>query len=119
MKGAGDMDTKDPADVTEEYERALKKGKTDRYILRLYIAGSNHQSSVAIENVKRICDKRLKGRYELEIIDIYQERPGDLNDLILAAPTLIKELPLPLRRVIGDMSREEKVLVALNLLPGT
>jgi circadian clock protein KaiB len=104
-------------DVTAEYEAALEKRKTDHYVLRLYIAGNNLRSQTAVENVKKICEEYLKGRYELEVIDIYQDRTKNLVDLVLAAPTLIKRLPLPLRRVIGDMSRKEKVLVGLDLIP--
>ncbi|MGD0079987.1 MAG: circadian clock KaiB family protein [Methanoregula sp.] len=104
-------------DVTAEYETALVKRKTDHYMLRLYIAGNNRRSQIAVENVKKICEEYLKGRYELEVIDIYQDRTKNLVDLVLAAPTLIKKLPLPLRKVIGDMSRKEKVLVGLDLVP--
>jgi circadian clock protein KaiB len=103
-------------DVTAEYETALEKMKTDRYVLRLYIAGNNFRSQTAVENVKKICEEYLKGRYELEVIDIYQDRNKNLVDLVLAAPTLIKRLPLPLRRVIGDMTRKEKVLIGLDLI---
>jgi len=104
-------------DVTAEYEKALEKKKTEHYVLRLYIAGNNPRSQIAVGNVKKICEESLKGRYELEIIDIYQNRTKNPVDLVLAAPTLIKELPLPLRRVIGDMTRKEKVLVGLDLVP--
>ena len=104
-------------DVTAEYEAALVKRKTDRYVLRLYIAGNNSRSQTAVENVKKICEEYLKGRYELEVIDIYQDRTENLVDLVLAVPTLIKKLPLPLRRVIGDMTRKQKVLVGLDLVP--
>jgi circadian clock protein KaiB len=103
-------------DVTAEYEAALLKRKTDYYVLRLYIAGNNLRSQAAVENVKKICEEYLKERYELEVIDIYQDRTKNLVDLVLAAPTLIRKLPLPLRRVIGDMSRKEKVLVGLDLV---
>ncbi|MFA6332020.1 MAG: circadian clock KaiB family protein, partial [Methanoregula sp.] len=65
----------------------------------------------------KICEEYLKGRYELEVIDIYLDRTKNLVDLVLAAPTLIKKLPLPLRRVIGDMSRKDKVLIGLDLVP--
>lgn len=106
-----------PGDVTEEYEKAIEKKKTEHYVLRLYIAGNNLRSRMAVENVKRICDENLKGRYDLEIIDIYQDRTKNPVDLVLAAPTLIKKLPLPLRRVIGDMTVKEKVLVGLDLVP--
>ncbi len=104
-------------DVTREYERALENKKTEHYVLRLYIAGNNLRSRIAVENVKKICEENLKGRYELEIIDIYQDRSKNPVDLVLAAPTLIKKLPLPLRRVIGDMTVKEKVLVGLDLVP--
>jgi len=95
---------------------ALLKRKTDHYVLRLYVAGNNPRSQMAIENVKKICEEYLKERYELEVIDIYLDRTKNLVDLVLAAPTLIKSLPLPLRRVIGDMSRKEKVLIGLDLV---
>ena len=106
-------------DVTAEYEAALVKRKTDHYVLRLYVAGNNPRSQIAVENVKKICEEYLKGRYELEVIDIYQDRTKNLVDLVLAAPTLIRKLPLPLRRVIGDMSRKEKVLIGLDLVSGS
>ena len=105
-------------DVTSEYEAALVKQKTDHYVLRLYVAGNNLRSQIAVENVKKICEEYLKGRYELEVIDIYQDRTKNLVDLVLAAPTLIRKLPLPLRRVIGDMSRKDKVLIGLDLVSG-
>ena len=103
-------------DVTAEFEAALLKRKTDYYVLRLYVAGNNPRSQAAVENVKKISEEYLKERYELEVIDIYQDHTKNLVDLVLAAPTLIKKLPLPLRRVIGDMSRKEKVLVGLDLV---
>ena len=110
---------KTKGDVTKEYEQALEQKKTEYYVLRLYIAGNNPRSRMAVENVKKICEESLRGRYTLEIIDIYQDRTKNPVDLVLAAPTLIKELPLPLRKVIGDMTRKEKVLVGLDLVPKT
>ena len=104
-------------DVTAEFEAVLKQRKTDHYVLRLYIAGNNPRSQTAVENVKKICEEYLTGRYELEVIDIYQDQTKNPVDLVLAAPTLIKKLPLPLRRVIGDMTRKEKVLIGLDLIP--
>ena len=106
-----------PGDVTAEFEQALKKRKTEHYVLRLYVAGNNLRSQIAIENVKKICEDYLIGRYELEVIDIYRDRTKNPVDLVLAAPTLVKKLPLPLRRVIGDMTRKDKVLVGLDLVP--
>jgi circadian clock protein KaiB len=114
VKAAPKKKTK--GDSTAEYEAALLKRKTDYYVLRLYIAGNNPRSQAAVENVKKICEEYLKERYELEVIDIYQDRTKNLIDLVLAAPTLIRKLPLPFRRVIGDMSRKEKVLVGLDLV---
>jgi circadian clock protein KaiB len=103
-------------DVTEEYEQALEQKKTDLYVLRLYIAGNNPRSQVAVKNVKKICEEYLAGRYKLEVVDIYQDQTKNPVDLVLAAPTLVKKLPLPLRKVIGDMTRKDKVLVGLDLV---
>jgi circadian clock protein KaiB len=86
-------------------------------VLRLYVAGNSIRSQHAIENVKRICDDYLRDRCELEVIDIYQAGDALSEDIVLAAPTLIRKLPLPLRRVIGDMNEQEKVLLALDLVP--
>ena len=108
--------TKTKGDVTAEFEEALEQRKTERYVLTLYIAGNNFRSQSAVENVKKICEEFLKGRYELNIIDIYKDHTKNPVDLVLAAPTLIKKLPLPLRKVIGDMTRKEKVLVGLDLI---
>jgi circadian clock protein KaiB len=109
--------TREPCDVTADFEHALEKKKNEQYVLRLYIAGNNFRSQTAVENVKKICEEYLHGRYELEVIDIYQDQSKNLVDLVLAAPTLIKKLPLPLRRIIGDMTRKEKVLVGLDIIP--
>jgi circadian clock protein KaiB len=108
---------REQGDVTADFERALDKKKTEHYVLRLYIAGNNIRSQNAVENVKKICEEYLKGRYDLEVIDIYQDRTKNPVDLVLAAPTLLKKLPLPLRRVIGDMTRKDKVLIGLDLVP--
>lgn len=111
------MAGREKGDVTEEYEAELRRMDTGTYVLRLYVAGNNHRSQAAVENVKKICEEHLKGRYELEVIDIYKNGSRNPDDLILAAPTLIRKLPLPLRRIIGDMTLKEKVLVGLDLLP--
>jgi circadian clock protein KaiB len=83
----------------------------------LYITGMTPRSAQAIENIRAICEAHLKGRYELEIVDIYQKPSLAQGEQILAAPTLIKKLPLPLRRLVGDLSNEERVLVGLDLRP--
>ena len=89
----------------------------ERYILKLYITGLTSRSSRAIENVRAFCQKHLHGRYDLQVIDVYQQPALASSEQLLAVPTLIKKLPLPLRRLIGDMSDESRILAGLNLLP--
>jgi circadian clock protein KaiB len=104
-------------DSTEEFEKALRDRSDKNYTLRLFVSGMTPRSMRAIENIKRICEEHLKGCYDLEVIDIYQ-RPELAKDAqLITAPTLIKQLPDPLRRLIGDLSDTEKVLVSLDLLP--
>lgn len=102
-------------DSTAKFEQALLDSGKKHYILRLYIAGTSPQSMRALANVKKICEKSLHGHYELQVIDLYQQPQLAQGEQILAAPTLIKKLPLPLRRIIGDMSNTERVLVGLDL----
>ena len=92
-------------------------GKKAKYLLRLYVTGTTGKSVRAIQNVRRICDEHLKGLYDLEVVDIYKNLPLARGDQIIAAPTLIKRLPVPLRRLIGDMSDEQRVLVGLDIRP--
>ena len=99
------------------FEKALKRSKAERYVLRLYVAGLTPRSTKAIANVKEICEKYLQGRYELDVVDIYQQPKLAQGEQIIAAPTLIKKLPLPLRRLIGDMSDTERFLVGIDLRP--
>jgi circadian clock protein KaiB len=96
-------------------EKAAAERKTERYVLRLYIAGLTPRSTLAIQNIRKICEEHLEGRYELEVVDIYQQPTLAEGEQIIAAPTLIKKLPLPLRRFIGDMSNTERILVGLDL----
>ncbi len=84
-------------------------------MLRLYIAGSSARSMRAIENARQICDEYLAGSYELDVIDIFKQPALAKDDQILAVPTLIKKLPLPLRRFIGDLSDRDVVLVGLDV----
>ena len=93
------------------------KPKTKEYVLRLYVAGTTSRSMRAVANIKEICENSLKNRYDLEVIDIYQQPVLVKGEQIIAAPTLIKKLPLPLRRFIGDMSNTERILVGLDLQP--
>jgi circadian clock protein KaiB len=95
--------------------KALEKKGAEKYLLRLYISGVTPRSTAAIERVKTICEEHLKGRCDLEIVDIYQQPSLAKGEQIIAAPTLLKKLPLPLRRIIGDMSNEERVLLGLDL----
>ncbi len=91
--------------------------KSKKYVLRLYVAGSTARSMAAISNIKKICDEQLEGRFSLEVIDLYQQPELAAGHQIIAIPTLIKELPPPLRRIIGDLSDTEKVIVGLDLKP--
>ena len=88
----------------------------DRYVLRLFVTGMTGRSTRAIENLRAICDEYLDGRYALEVIDIHQQPVLTRGEQIIAAPTLIKKLPLPMRRIIGDMSNRERVLLGLDLV---
>src|SRR5205085_1747922 len=96
-----------------------RRSTPERYVLRLYVTGTTAKSIRAIENVRRICEEHLEGRYSLEVVDLYTHLPLARGDQIVAAPTLIKRLPAPLRQLIGDMSDEQKVLIGLDLKPRT
>src|SRR3954464_10321403 len=96
-------------------ETSAEVGENDEYVLRLYVSGQSPRSILAIENMRRICAEYLSDRYTLEVIDIYQHPEACQEQQIVAAPTLIKVLPRPLRRIIGDLSNTEKVLVGLDL----
>jgi circadian clock protein KaiB len=100
-----------------EFEKAAARRDRAKYVLRLYVAGMTPKSTQAIANVQELCKKHLAGRYELEVIDIYQQFKLAKGEQIIAAPTLIKKLPLPLRRLIGDMSDTERFLIGIDLKP--
>jgi circadian clock protein KaiB len=97
------------------FESPLRDRRTDKYILRLYIAGTTPRSTRAVANIHDICERNLDGRYDLEVIDIYQKPALAKGEQIIAAPTLVKQLPLPLRRFIGDLSDTERILVGMDL----
>ena len=97
-------------------ERGGHPSSGERYILRLYVTGLTSRSSRALINLRAICDEYLEGRYDLEVIDIYQQPVLAKGEQIIAAPTLIKKLPLPMRRIIGDMSNRDGVLLGLDLV---
>lgn len=109
------MTKKRPQTTEEALEAASRDAKTQRYTLRLYIAGLTPRSQEAIRNVTAICEEHLAGRCDLEVIDIYQNPVLAKGEQIIAAPTLIKKLPLPLRKIIGNMADKERVLVGLDL----
>ena len=102
---------------TPRKPKPRRSGRRARYLLRLYVTGTTGKSVRAIQNVRRICEEHLKGVYDLEVVDIYKNLPLARGDQIIAAPTLVKRLPVPLRRLIGDMSDERRVLVGLDLRP--
>jgi circadian clock protein KaiB len=103
------------ADALAEFEAAVAARKTGRYVLRLYVTGTTPHSARAIVNIRKICEQHLPGRYDLEVVDISQNPTLAEGQQIIAAPTLIKELPLPLRRFIGDLSQTERILIGLDL----
>ena len=101
---------------TAKFEKALKKGNASpKYVLRLYVAGTSPRSIRAIHNARDICDENLKGRYELEVVDVFQQPALAKNEQIVAVPTLIRKLPVPIRRFIGDLSDREGILIGLDL----
>jgi len=107
---------KKPAQTTlESLQAASLESKNQQYTLRLYVAGLTARSQEALRTVTTICDEHLAGRYDLEVIDIYQNPGLAKGEQIIAAPTLIKKLPLPLRKIIGSMVDMDKVLVGLDL----
>jgi circadian clock protein KaiB len=108
---------KEKSETTKEFEKSLESAGKEKYVLRLYVTGMTPKSISAIENIRKICEENLKGRFELEVIDVYQQPEYAKKEEIIAAPTLIKKLPLPLRKFIGDMSDKEKILIGLNLFP--
>jgi len=117
------MTTKSKTDVPKakstaaDFEQSAAKSDKRRYELRLYVAGMTQRSARAIANLKEICEEYLKGQYVLEVIDIYQQPVLAKGEQIIAVPTLIKKLPPPLRRLIGDLSDRERVLIGLDLKP--
>ncbi len=104
----------EPDELTQ-LEEAIRAASEGHFVLKLYVTGSSPRSSTAVSNLKNICEMYLPGRYELEIIDIYQQPELAAQNQLLAAPTLVKESPYPMRRLVGDMSDEDRVLYSLNV----
>ena len=98
----------------EPGKNARGSGK-QKFLLRLYVTGQTPRSVKSIDNLKRFCEAHLKDQYEMEVIDIYQQPGLASENQIVAAPTLIKRLPLPLRRLVGDLSNQDRVLTGLDL----
>jgi len=103
--------------ILETFEAPLANSGPAVYVLRLYIAGTTPKSTQAVHNLTKMCQERLAGRYELEVIDIYQQPALASAEHIIAVPTLLKKLPLPVRTLIGDLANEQQLLADLGLLP--
>jgi circadian clock protein KaiB len=93
-----------------------KKVNPDNFVLRLYVAGQTSKSLTAFANLKKICEEHLSGRYTIEVIDLLENPKLARGDQILAVPTLVRKLPVPVRKIIGDLSNTERVLIGLDLL---
>jgi len=109
------MTTKRARPARPTVTRTGRKAPSKLYILKLYVAGQSPKSVNAIANMKKLCEANLQGRYVLDVIDLYQQPQLAQGEQIIAVPTLIRKLPSPLRRIIGDMSNTERVLVGLDL----
>lgn len=105
-------------DDTKTFEKALAaEPNAAHYRLRLFVSGGTPRSARAIQNIRALCEERLQGRYELEVIDIHQHPEQVKPEHIVVTPTLVKRLPLPFRKIIGDLSDKERVLVGLDIVP--
>ena len=111
------LDLRQPAGEVTMKTRPPRRARSpgDRYVLRLYVTGQTPRSTRAVENLKRICEEYLEGRYDLEVIDLYQQPELARTQQIVVAPTLIKTLPEPVRKILGDLSDKERVLAGLDL----
>jgi len=94
---------------------ARKKSASDEWILRLYVAGQSARSAAALRNLEAICEQHLAGRYRIEVIDLLKQPQLARGDQIVAVPTLVRHLPPPMKKIIGDLSNQERVLVGLDL----
>jgi circadian clock protein KaiB len=106
---------KNPGKAVQAKVKPVRK-KSDTYVLRLYVAGQTPKSMAAISNLKKICEEHLAGRFQLQVVDLLKDPQLARGDQILAIPTLVKKLPVPVRKIIGDLSNTERVLVGLDLL---
>ena len=106
---------KKKTDTTQAFEKSSDGQPQERYVLRLYVTGMTPRSTKAFATIKALCEEHLQGRYDLEVIDIYQHPQLAKDEQIIAVPTLVKKLPAPLRRLIGELSDTERVLIGLDL----
>lgn len=111
QKNRGDT----PKNRAADFERAAERLETGTYVLRLFVTGSTPKSMRAIANIREVCEEHLKGRYELEVIDLYQHPQLARGEQIVAVPTLVKKLPLPIRKLVGELTDREKVLFGLDI----
>ena len=98
-------------------ERGRPEGEVKTWELRLYVAGQTPKSMAAFSNLKKLCEEHLQGQYRIEVIDLLENPLLAKGDQILAIPTLVRKLPEPIKKIIGDLSNKERVLVGLNLIP--
>jgi circadian clock protein KaiB len=105
------------APSAREFERAIADSPDARFVLRLYVSGMTGRSRQAIDNIHHLWEEHLAGRYDLKIIDIYQQPDLAKDEQVIAAPTLVKKLPPPLRKVIGDMGDPGRIMVVLGIVP--
>lgn len=115
----GSQDENADGDITsrtlQEFEALVADLAQPKYVFRLYVAGNTTRSSQAITNVRKICEQYLPGKYELDVVDVYQQPEVTKSAEVIALPTLIKELPFPPKRFVGDMSNTERIVVGLKL----
>ncbi len=101
--------------TSEAFEERMVNRSNECYVLRLFIAGLTPRSTLAVERIRSICDRYLAGRYELTVVDLYLQPEAARQSQIVVAPTLVKQLPSPVRMFIGDMTDEKKILLGLNI----
>ncbi len=112
------MKSRKDSSEAKAFAKALAaRPAADNYVLRLFVTGTTPRSARAIQNIRAICEQELHGRYALEVIDIYQHPEYAKPEQVVVIPTVVKSLPLPVRRLIGDLSDHERVLVGLDISP--
>lgn len=117
---ASDENTSDDSGLApsaQDFERAIAESPDARLVLRLYVSGMTARSRLAIGNIQKLCEEHLAGRYDLEIIDIYQQPDLAKDAQVIAAPTLVKTLPPPLKKIIGNMGDPGRIMVVLGIVP--